>query len=73
MFFPLFLGVDFAILSMAEVAILTYGSYGDFGTHFGKDKQAIYYPFNHSSHDATGVNKGLPRFKGIPWNVLKKT
>ena len=64
-------GVDFAILAMADVAILTYGSYGTFGTLFGADKLAVYYPLNHPSHDETGVSNGLPRFKGIEWDVLK--
>ncbi|XP_075255067.1 uncharacterized protein LOC142347616 isoform X2 [Convolutriloba macropyga] len=66
------IGVDFVILSLADVVILTYGSFGDFGALFGTNKLPVYYPINHPSHNETGVNKGLPGFKGLPWTILNK-
>ena len=65
-------GVDFVILSLADVVILTYGSFGDFGALFGTNRLPVYYPIKHPSHDETGVNKGLPGFKGLPWTILNK-
>ncbi|XP_075250316.1 uncharacterized protein LOC142342701 isoform X1 [Convolutriloba macropyga] len=66
------IGVDFVILSLADVVILTYGSFGDFGALFGTNRLPVYYPIKHPSHDETGVNKGLPGFKGLPWTILNK-
>ena len=61
----LFPGIDFALLSMADVTIVTYGSFGDFGGLLYKDKHEVLFPKGHPAHDETGLNAGVPRFHGI--------
>ncbi|XP_075256267.1 uncharacterized protein LOC142348702 [Convolutriloba macropyga] len=68
-----FSGIDMALMAMSDVLILSYGSYGDFGALFGKDKKQVLYPKGHKTHDETGVNMGLPRFVPIPWKLRNKT
>ena len=34
-------GIDLALLSMADVSLLTYGSFGDFGAILYKDKKEV--------------------------------
>ena len=65
----LYIGIDLALISMADVAILTYGSFGDFGGLLYKDKREVLFPLGHPSHNETGVNFGVPTFKGIPWKI----
>ena len=65
LFWLLFPGIDFALLSMADVTIVTYGSFGDFGGLLYKDKFEVLFPKGHPAHDETGLNSGVPRFHGI--------
>ena len=44
------IGVDLALLSMADVSLLTYGSYGDFGAILLKDKTDVVFPKGHPAH-----------------------
>ena len=67
----LYIGMDLALISMADVAILTYGSFGDFGGLLYKDKREVLFPLGHPSHNETGVNFGVPTFKGITWKLNK--
>ena len=67
----LYIGIDLALISMADVAILTYGSFGDFGGLLYKDKREVLFPLGHPSHNETGVNFGVPTFKGITWKLNK--
>ena len=67
-------GIDMALLAMADVALLTYGSFGDFGGLLYKDKREVLFPLGHPMHGGpenhrTGVNFGMPPFKGITWTV----
>ena len=62
-------GIDMALLAMADVALLTYGSFGDFGGLLYKDKREVLFPLGHPMHNRTGVNFGVPPFKGITWTV----
>ena len=59
-----------ALASMADVAILTYGTFGDYGALLNKDKDT-YFPKNHPTHNETGVNFGIPRFYAIPWIKIR--
>ena len=54
---------------MADVAIVTYGSFGDFGGLLYKDKQEVLFPLGHPAHNETGVNDGVPTFQGIEWTL----
>ena len=73
----MFSGIDLALLSMSDILIMSYGSYGYFGALFGHEKQQILYPNKHKTHDLTEVNQGnMPRFVPITWsekNVAKKS
>ena len=44
------LGIDLALLSMADVSLLTYGSFGDFGAILYKDKKEVVFPKSHPAH-----------------------
>ncbi|XP_075262971.1 uncharacterized protein LOC142354538 [Convolutriloba macropyga] len=63
------LGVDFAVMSMVDVLIMTYGSFGLFAALLTKDKHEVLYPKDHVSHGENGVNRGFTRFTAIPWKV----
>ncbi|XP_075246836.1 uncharacterized protein LOC142340205 isoform X2 [Convolutriloba macropyga] len=67
------IGIDLALMAMSDVLVMSYGSYGDFGALFGKDKQMVLYPKNHKTHDETGINLGVPRFVPIPWTEKNDT
>ena len=57
-------------MSMVDVSVLTYGTFGDFGALMTRNK-VVYFPKNHPAHDETGVNMGvLPGFIGIEWKNL---
>ena len=60
-------GIDLALASMADVSILTYGSYVNFGALLTKTKD-VYFPKNHPAHNTNGLNLGIPGFYGIPWD-----
>ena len=62
-------GIDLALIAMADVAIVTYGSFGDFGGLLYKDKQEVLFPLGHPAHNETGVNDGVPTFQGIEWTL----
>ena len=64
-----FTGIDLALIAMADVAIVTYGSYGDFGGLLYKDKQEVLFPLGHPAPNETGVNDGVPTFQGIHWTL----
>ncbi|XP_063717273.1 uncharacterized protein LOC134844498 [Symsagittifera roscoffensis] len=64
-------GVDLALISQADVVVLSYGTYGDFGALLTRDKQEILYPKDHLGNMETGLLGGLPRFTAIPWKPLK--
>jgi len=63
-------GIDLALISMADVSILTYGTYGVFGAILTKEKD-IFYAKDHGTGNYTGVNFGIPRFTAIPWKYIK--
>ena len=65
-------GIDLALMSMVDVSIMTYGSFGDFGVLLTRDKVA-YFPKNHPAHKETGVNLGIPGFIGLEWTNLPNT
>ena len=71
------IGIDMALIAMADVALLTYGSFGDFGGLLYKDKREVLFPLGHPMHGGpedhrTGVNFGMPPFKGLTWTVTSE-
>ncbi|XP_075251840.1 uncharacterized protein LOC142344189 [Convolutriloba macropyga] len=65
-------GIDMLIISKADVVILTYGTFGDFGAILGKDKKEVLYPKGHEAHDESGINWGrLPGFTPLDWKRLQ--
>ena len=68
----LLVGIDMLIISKADVVILTYGTFGDFGAILGKDKKEVLYPKGHEAHDESGINWGrLPGFTPLDWKRLQ--
>merc|ERR1712029_185765 len=60
-------GIDLALLSMSDVAIMTYGSFGEYGALMTCDKD-VYYPKFHLTNNKSRIHLGIKRFQGIPWN-----
>ena len=67
--FLLLLGIDLTLLSMGDVSIITYGSYGIFGALLTKDK-AIFHPKGHPALNEFQLNEGdTPHFHPLPWSI----
>ncbi|XP_075256803.1 uncharacterized protein LOC142349251 isoform X2 [Convolutriloba macropyga] len=64
------LGVDLAIISLADVVIMTYGTFGAFGAVLTRDKDEVILPSYHKGLEEPGLNKQLPRFTKINWTLV---
>ena len=59
------------IISMADVVVQTYGSFGDMGAILGRDKKEVLFPRGHKDHyEKYFGNKLLPGYTPIRWNRL---
>ncbi|XP_075256400.1 uncharacterized protein LOC142348787 isoform X2 [Convolutriloba macropyga] len=64
-------GIDMLIISMADVVVQTYGSFGDMGAILGRDKKEVLFPRGHKDHyEKYFGNKLLPGYTPIRWNRL---
>ena len=65
-------GIDLLLLSMGDVSIITYGSYGIFGGILTKDK-AIFHPKKHPALEETQLNEGnIPLYHPLPWSKIQE-
>ena len=65
------IGIDLLLLSMGDVSIVTYGSYGTMGGILTKNKD-VFYPKGHFAHNETQLNSGrVPHFYPLPWSKIK--
>ena len=53
-------------MSMVDVSIMTYGTFGYFGALLTKDK-VVYYPKNHPIPKKNRIDVGIPELIGIEW------
>ena len=61
-----------ALMSLADVFIMTYGTFGGFAGILSKDKE-VYYPKNHPALNEIGINSGrVLNFVGVEWKKLPK-
>ena len=63
-------GTDLAVMSMADSAIFTHGTFGYFGTILTKPKKKVLYPTNYKSLDAY-VSANLSNWEGIDWQEIE--
>ncbi|XP_075257598.1 uncharacterized protein LOC142349741 [Convolutriloba macropyga] len=64
------LGVDLAIISLADVVIMTYGTFGAFGAVLTRDKDEVILPSYHKGLEEPGLNEQLPKFTKINWTLV---
>ena len=63
-------GIDLLLLSMGDVSIITYGSYGIFGGLLTKDK-VTFHPKKHPALEETQLNAGyIPLYHPLPWSNI---
>ena len=63
-------GTDLAVMSLADSAIFTHGTYGYFGIFLTKPKQEVLYPTNYQANIPM-ANAKLPNWLGIDWEEIK--
>ena len=62
-------GTDLAIMSLADSAIFTHGTYGYFGIFLTKPKQKVLYPINYQANIPM-ANANFSNWIGIDWKLL---
>ena len=65
-------GIDLLLLSMGDVSIITYGSFGIFGGLLTKDK-AIFHLKKHPALEKTQLNEGnIPLYHPLSWSKIQE-